>query len=94
MFDIWENILIINKMFAFDEKYSIFKKIYFIFNKEIFCMQWKLFDNFENIFVINKIYLHSIQNIYIQWKIFHESIILKCCQKLMQDIFSLLPMLN
>ena len=81
-------------MFAFDEKYSIFKKIYFIFNKEIFCMQWKILDNFENIFVINKIYFLSIQNIYIQLKIFQESIMLKCCQKLMQDIFCLLPMWN
>ena len=81
-------------MFAFDEKYSIFKKIYFIFNKEIFCMQWKIFDNFENIFVINKIYFLSIQNIYIQLKIFQESIMLKCCQKLMQGIFCLLPMWN
>ena len=79
-------------IFAFDGKYLIFKKIYSIFNKKIFCTQWKIFDIFKNIFVINKTYLHSIQNIYIQWKVFHDKIILKCCQKLMQDIFCLLPM--
>ena len=33
-------------------------------------VKWKIVDNWENIFIFNQINLYSVQNTYIQWKMF------------------------
>ena len=68
------------KIFTFNIKHLIFKKINFCSIKYI-CIQWKniyilqkILDIEENIFVFNKIYLYLFQSICIQWKNFISGI--------------------
>ena len=61
-------------IFTFNKKYLIFKKMYlypikyFCTQHKIFTFDEKTFDIWENTFRFSKIFLNSIQNIYIQWK--------------------------